>query len=185
MSRLIYGGTGFVLGVMVASAVFVALPDGPIEPPASGQTTALVPPPPSAQVQPLTEAEQAEEDRFLDLDLGAEDAPAVEPLENATNTPYASCEKSPELAAWLGKRGNATYARRRDMHFYLTTTNVLATKDCTCSGKMLPVSTLMAFETRLMEEAKVNKVEDLVTLSLHDEARDMRWQAEELCGGRF
>ncbi|WP_299912919.1 hypothetical protein [uncultured Paracoccus sp.] len=173
MDKLVYGGIGAVLGAVAASALFLALPD--TSPPLQDDG--------SVAMQPLTEEEQAEEDRFLDLNLGAEEAPAVEPLEDAQNVPYASCEKPPELVAWLGKPGNATFARRRDLHSYLTATNVLATRDCTCTGKVLPVSTLMAFETRMMEAAGVTDLEDLVTQNYYNEARVMRWQIEDLCGG--
>ncbi|WP_299846322.1 hypothetical protein [uncultured Paracoccus sp.] len=175
MDKLVYGGIGAVLGAVATTAVFLALPDNP----APAEVDEFV------AMQPLTEVEQAEEDRFLDLNLGAEDTPAVEPLENAQNVPYASCEKPPELIAYLGKPGNATFARRRDLHSYLTATNVLATKDCTCTGKVLPVSTLMAFEKRMMETAGVTKLEDLVTQNYYDEAHTMRWQIEDLCGGRI
>lgn len=175
MNKLVYGGIGAVLGAVAASAVFLALPDKP----APAENDGFV------AMQPLSEEEQAEEDRFLDLNLGAEDAPAVEPLKDAQNIPYYTCEKSPELVAYLGKKGNAIYARRADMNFFLIATNVLATKDCTCTGKMIPASTLIAFETRMMEESGVTDLEDLVTRPLRDEARVMRWQIEELCAGPF
>ena len=175
MNKLVYGGIGAVIGAVAASAVFLALPDKS----APAEDDAFV------AMQPLTEEEQAEEDRFLDLNLGAEDAPAVEPLKDAQNVPYYTCEKSPELVAYLGKKGNAIYARRADMNFFLIATNVLATRDCTCTGKVLPVSTLMAFETRMMEAAGVTDLEDLVTQNYYDEARVMSWQIEELCGGPF
>lgn len=175
MDKLAYGGIGAVLGAVAASAVFLALPDKSVPLEDDG----------SVAMQPLSEAEQAEEDRFLDLDLGAEGAPAVEPLENAQNVPYYTCEKSPELVAYLGKKGNATYARRAHLNSFLIATNVLATKDCTCTGKMIPASTLIAFETRMMEAAGVTNLEDLVTQNYYDEARVMSWQIEELCGGPF
>lgn len=172
MNKLVVGGAGFFLGAIVTSALFVGLPDNALEPVG-----------PAPQVQPLTAIEQAEEDRFLSIDLGDEDMPKADASKNDRNEPYASCEKSPERMAWLGKRGNATYAARRDMNFYLTTTNVLATKDCTCTGKLVSLPALMAFEARLLEETGMSKVEELVTRPLHDEARTMRWQVEELCGG--
>lgn len=175
MNKLVYGGIGAILGAVAASAVFLALPDKSAPAPDDG----------SVAMQPLTEAEQAEEDRFLDLNLGTEDAPAVEPLKDAQNVPYYTCEKSPELVAYLGKKGNATYARRAHLNSFLIATNVLATRDCTCTGKMIPASTLIAFETRMMEAAGVTNLEDLVTQNYYDEARVMSWQIEELCGGPF
>lgn len=178
MSKMIYGAVGALVGAMATSAVFLSL-SSPTPAPAPSPAADVVP------VQPLSGAEQAEEDRFLELRLGAENAPKVEPLKDAGNVRYSDCQKTPELVTWLGKQGNATFARRRDMNIYLVTTNVLATKDCTCTGKMISVEALRSFETRLMEVAKVAKVEDLVTHPMRDEARVMRWQVEDLCGGRL
>lgn len=182
MSKLLYSAVGALVGAMATSAVFLSLSS-----PTSAPTTEPAPSPAAdvVPVQPLSETEQAEEDRFLELRLGAEDAPKVEPLKDAGNVRYSDCQKAPELVAWLGKPGNATFARRRDMNDYLVTTNVLATKDCTCTGKMISVDALRSFEARLMEVAKVAKVEDLVTHPMRDEARVMRWQVEDLCGGRL
>lgn len=182
MTKLLYGTVGALVGAIATSAVFLSLAS-----PTSAPTPEPAPSPAAdaLPVQPLSETEQAEEDRFLELRLGAEDVPKVEPLKEAGNVRYSDCPKTPELLAWLGKPGNATSARRRDMNDYLVTTNVLATKDCTCTGKMIPVETLTRFETRLMEVAKVAKVEDLVTHPMRDEARVMRWQVEDLCGGRL
>lgn len=174
MDKLLYGTVGALVGAIATSAVFLSLPQAE-----------SVPDEGAALAQILSDAELAEEDRLLELRLDAEDVPKVVPLNDAGNVRYSACQKTPELVAWLGKQGNATYARRRDMNDYLVTTNVLATKDCTCTGKMIPVEALRRFESRLMEEANVANVEDLVTHPMRDEARVMRWQVEELCGGRF
>ena len=176
MNKLVYLSIGALVGALAASAAFFAFPQNAADPLAD-----------ITGAPALTEAELDAEDDFLRIDIGKDDAPVaeIEPLKNAGNVPYLSCEKTPELVAYLGKPGNATYARRRDMNFYLITTSVLATQDCTCTGKMIPVQALMAFEARLMEEAKVTKVEDLVTYPLEDEARVMRRQGEVLCGGKI
>lgn len=54
MDKLVYGGIGAVLGAVAASALFLALPD--TSPPLQDDG--------SVAMQPLTEEEQAEEDRF-------------------------------------------------------------------------------------------------------------------------
>lgn len=176
MNKVVYISIGALVGALAASAVFLALPQSAADPLADITGTPA-----------LTEAELDAEDDFLRIDMGKEDAREgkVEPLKNAGNVRYSTCAKTPELVAYLGKPGNATYARRRDMNDYLVTMSVLSTQDCTCTGKMIPVETLMAFEARLIEETKVTNVEELSTGQLKDEARSMRFQAEELCGGRF
>lgn len=172
MGRLIYGGVGFFVGLAAAGAVFLAWPNSPTKSAGS----------PSA---PLSQPLEAAEDRFLDLDAHPQQAVRGAGHIGAKNERYSSCEKPPELVEYLGAPGNATYARRRDMNLFLVTTNVLATKDCSCSGKVIPASTLIAFEKRLMVEANATKVEELVTRPLHDDGRSMRRQVEIICGGEL
>lgn len=174
MNKLVYGSIGALVGALATGAIFVTMGQSALDDLAE-----------ITERLPLTEAELDAEDDFLRIDMGKEDAPEVKvvPLKNAGNIRYSTCAKTPELVAYLGKPGNATSARRRDMNYYLITTNVLATQDCTCTGKMIPVETLMAFETRLMEETKVAHVDDLETGQLQREGHILRRQAEDLCGG--
>lgn len=174
MQKVVYLAIGALVGALATGAAFFAFPQSAPDPLAD-----------ITGAPALTEAELDAEDDFLRIDMGKDDAPVVEiePLKNAGNVRYLSCEKTPELVAYLGKQGTSTYARRRDMNFYLITTSVLATQDCTCTGKMIPVETLMAFEARLMEETKVMQFKDVQTAQLRHEGRVMQRQAEELCGG--
>ncbi len=177
MNKVVYLSIGALVGALATGAAFMTFLAFPqITPDGVADITGA---------PALTEAELDAEDDFLRIDMGKEDAPVAEikPLKNSGNVRYLSCEKTPELVAYLGKQGTSTYARRRDMNYYLITTSVLATQDCTCTGKMIPVETLMAFEARLMEETKVTQLKELETGQLRDEGRVMQRQAEELCGG--
>ncbi len=132
----------------------------------------------------MDDATMVEEQDFLQIDLDPQpDLSGITPLESPENVPYRHCEKPEDLKAVLLQPGSQLYARRRDMSAYLRMMNVLATRDCLCSGKLVPASSILAFEKKLMAEAGVARAEDLVTRPLYDEARKLRRRVEYLCGG--
>lgn len=127
--------------------------------------------------------EDADEDA---LDLGLKpDLSGVKPLKGASNTPYRNCVKPPDLVEVLGRRGTETYARRQHLDRYLRMMNVLATKDCSCSGKLVPASAIIAFEEKLMAQTGITDPAQLVTRPLYDESRQLAAQVEHLCGGEY
>lgn len=175
MNKLIFVGLGFVLGTLSTTALFVALPQSAPAP------LAVVAGDPS-----LTDAELAAEDDFLRIDFGKEDAakPVVEPLKNSGNVRYITCEKPADLGVTIGKVGDDHFVARRNIDRYLRATNVLATKDCTCAGKVIPASAILAFEEKLKQLHGVEKLTH-ETDALLSESFGLIDQAEEMCGGRF
>ncbi|MDT1064690.1 hypothetical protein RM190_22735 [Paracoccus sp. CPCC 101403] len=139
---------------------------------------------PAVSIEELDAAAAAAEESFLQIDPdAAPDLSGITPLAHPGNVPYRKCEKPEALKAVLLKPGSQLYARRRDMSAYLRMTNVLATRDCSCSGKLVRASAILAFEKKLMAKAGVSNPEELVTRPLYDEARTLRRQVEYLCGG--
>lgn len=137
------------------------------------------------QDQPvMSDAERAAEDDYLSMKIGPDvDVSGIERVPSAAeNQPYRSCEKTPELRANLksaGRLGNRAY---RDIAGYLSVTNVIATKDCTCAGKIIPHETVAMFEDRLRENLGVTVLEPKHTRDLYDEYERQLKIVAAMCG---
>ncbi len=135
-------------------------------------------------VPAMTEAERQAEDDYLNLKLGPDvDVSGIERVPSAAeNQPYRTCEKTPELRANLkspGSRGNRAY---RDIEAYLSATNVIATQDCTCAGKIIPHEAVAMFEDRLRGKFGVTVLEPKHTSDLYDEYQRQKKIVEAMCG---
>ena len=132
----------------------------------------------------MSEAERQAEEDYLDLDLGPDvDVSGIERVPSAAdNQPYRTCEKTPEMKQNLrspGSRGNRAY---RDISGYLSTTNVIATKDCTCAGKIIPHEAVAMFEDRLRGKFGVTVLEPKHTSDLYDEYQRQKKIVDAMCG---
>ena len=132
----------------------------------------------------MSEAERRAEEDFLNLDLSPDaDVSSIERVPSAKqNQPYRTCEKTPEMSANLrspGKRGNRAY---RDIAGYLSVTNVFATKDCTCTGKVVPHEAVAMFEDRLRERLKVEILFPDHTRALYGEYERGKKVVDAMCG---
>lgn len=184
MKPMIYAGAG----VLALAALVFALTrqEQPVHA-EGGSETVVQPGSPRTDAEALAEAGAVVEDADDDaLDLGqTPDLSGIEPLKGANNVPYRTCVKPPDLVEVLGRRGTETYARRQHLDRYLRMTNVLATKDCSCSGKLVPASAILAFEEKLMVQAGATDPAQLITRPLYDESRQLAAQVEQLCGGEY
>ncbi|SHM57802.1 hypothetical protein SAMN05444389_11457 [Paracoccus solventivorans] len=132
----------------------------------------------------MSEAERQAEEDYLDLDLGPDvDVSGIERVPSAAeNQPYRTCEKTPEMRVNLrspGGQGNRAY---RDIEAYLSATNVLATKDCTCTGKIIPHETVAMFEDRLREKLGVTVLKPDHTRDLYNEYERQIKIVDAMCG---
>lgn len=132
----------------------------------------------------MGEEEATAEDDYLRLDLGPKvDVSGIERVPSAEhNQPYRSCEKTPEMQAnmrSLGDRGNRAY---RDIEGYLSVTNVIATRDCTCEAKIIPHVVVAAFEDRLREKLGIEVLEPVHTRDLYNEYSRQVKIVEAMCG---
>lgn len=120
---------------------------------------------------PRSEEERQADDDFFSIDLGPKvDVSGIERVPSAAdNQPYRTCQKTPEMQANMqspGKRGNRAY---RDIEGYLSVTNVIATRDCTCQGKIIPHEAVSAFEQKLRGRLGVDVLEPKHTRDLYRE----------------
>lgn len=132
---------------------------------------------------------RAEEDReaddgFFRLDPGPEvDVSSVEPVPSAANNqPYRSCTKTPEMQANIGSPGSDGNRAYRDIAGYLSTVNVIATRDCTCAGKIVPHEAVAAFEGKLREQFGIEVLEPKHTRDLYNEYQHQKKIVAAMCG---
>ena len=132
----------------------------------------------------MTPAEQQAQDDYLSLKLGPDvDVSGVERVPGADkNQPYRTCEKTLEMRANTkspGDKGNRAY---RDIALYLSSTNVIATSDCTCAAKIIPHATIVIFEDKLREELGVEVLEPKHSRDLFNEYSRQKKVVDAMCG---
>lgn len=132
----------------------------------------------------MSEAERQAEDDYLSLKLGPEvDVSDVKRVPSASqNQPYRTCEKTPEMRANLHRQGDPGDRAYRDIAGYLSVTNVIATKDCTCAGKIIPHESVAMFGDRLREKFDVSILEPKHTSDLYDEYERQLNIVAAMCG---
>ena len=132
----------------------------------------------------MSEEEAKAEDDYLRLDLGPKvDVSGIERVPSAAdNQPYRTCPRTLEMQANLrfpGGDGNRAY---RDIAGYLSVTNVIVTKDCTCEGKVVPHKVVAAFEDRLHEKFDVDVLQPQHTDDLYTEYQRQKKIVAAMCG---
>lgn len=102
-----------------------------------------------------------------------------EPWENVTYEKYTSCERlpMPDLFSDPLKKRNG-----RDLYGYYMVLNVLKTKDCSCSGKVIPWDKAVAKYKELRKLTPSQK--RVITQSFYEESDVLETKAEFLCGGQ-
>lgn len=132
----------------------------------------------------MSEEEAKAEDDYLRLDLGPKvDVSGIERVPGAEhNQPYRSCEKTPEMRVNLSSPGDDGNRSYRDIAGYLSVTNVIATKDCTCEAKIIPHVVVAAFEDRLREKLGVDVLEPVHTRDLYKEYSQQVKIVSAMCG---
>ena len=132
----------------------------------------------------MSEAEQAAEEDFLKLDLGPDvEVSGIERVPSAAeNQPNRTCDPTAEMDANLRGRSGSGSRAYRDIAGYLSVTNVIATKDCTCRGKIIPHEAVAMFEDRLRQKVGVTVLEPKHTRDLFKEYERQVEIVNAMCG---
>lgn len=132
----------------------------------------------------MTDAERRAEDDYLRMKIGPDvDVSGIERVPSAAlNEPNRSCDPTPEMNANLRGRSGPGSRAYRDIAGYLSVTNVIATKDCTCAGKIIPHEAVAMFEDRLREKLGVTVLEPKHTRDLYDEYERQVEIVNAMCG---
>ena len=132
----------------------------------------------------MSEAEKQAEEDYLNLEMSPEvDVSSVERVPSATqNQPNRTCEKTPEMRSNVRSPGGPGKRAYRDIAVYLSTTNVIATQDCTCAGKIIPHETVVRFEDRLRKELDVDVLTPDHTRGLYEAYERQIKIVDAMCG---
>ena len=132
----------------------------------------------------MSEAEKQAGEDFLNLDLSPDvDVSKVERVPSAAiNRPNRTCEPTPEMNANLRRSNKPGDRAYRDIAVYLSTTNVIATQDCTCAGKIIPHETVAKFEDRLRMELDVDVLTPDHTRGLYEAYEHQIKIIDAMCG---
>ncbi|MFC0341978.1 hypothetical protein [Paracoccus niistensis] len=132
----------------------------------------------------MSDAERQAEEDYLNLDLGTDvDVSGIKRVPSAAeNQPYRTCEKTPQMLANLRRHGDKGDRAYRDIAGYLSVTNVIATKDCTCAGKIIPHDAVAMFEDRLRQKFGVTVLEPKHTRDLYKEYDRQIKIVDAMCG---
>lgn len=136
------------------------------------------------QLADMSNAETKAEEDFLNLDLSPDvDVSSVERVPNADqNQPNRTCEKTPEMRANLRSPGGPGKRAYRDIAVYLSTMNVIASKDCTCAAKIIPHETVAMVEDRLRETLDVPVLEPKHTRDFYKDYERQIKIVDAMCG---
>jgi hypothetical protein len=129
-------------------------------------------------------ADFAQEEAFLNV-LPKVDVPDdVQPIPGAVNEEFHNCEAHwpPEYA--VSQKGLEARAYR-DIYGYVKARNVIATKDCTCTGKVAAWSDVELIAVAIRKAAGNEPLNWQATKSVFDTSNEMFPVAETMCGGSF
>lgn len=129
-------------------------------------------------------ADAAQEEAFLDVLPKLEIPDDVQPIPGAVNEEFRNCEAQWPAEYALSQSGQEarTY---RDIYGYVKVRNVIATKDCTCAGKVATWSDVELIATSLREDSGKDRLGWQDTKAVFDASNEMFPIAEAMCGGSF
>ena len=129
-------------------------------------------------------ADLAQEDAYLGV-LPKVDVPEiVEPIPGAVNEEFRNCEASWPAGYALARSGPEARALR-DIYSFVRARNVISTRDCGCSGKVVNWEGVEEIAAALRELHNVERLGWQQTESVSEEAKQLIAIAETMCGGSF
>lgn len=124
------------------------------------------------------------EDAFLDILPKLEVPEDVQPIPGAVNEEFRSCEASwPE--GYEKARSGPEARPLRDIYSLVRARNVIASQDCTCSGKVASWEEVETVAAALRERNGGAPLTWQQTEGISAEARKLIAVAETMCGGAF
>lgn len=139
----------------------------------------------------LTEEELKAEDDFLLIRIPDDNGDDSDnPLAGETfageNVEYRTCEKDPGLqSAEYNESGTGEGAALRSIYSFVRLQRVLDLKDCTCEGKVAPISDAIKVRDELKENQGDKWQPFAVSSEFNNKTREIRPQVEAFCMGRF
>ena len=129
-------------------------------------------------------ADIAKEEAFLSILPKVEVPEDVQPIPGAVNEEFRNCQASWPAGYELARSGLEARALR-DIYSFVRARNVIATKDCGCTGKVADWDKVDAVAAALREYHNVERLTWLQTEAISKEAKKLIAVAETMCGGSF
>ncbi len=138
----------------------------------------------AAWAETTAPADIPEEDAYLDVLPNIEIPENVEPIPGAVNEEFRDCEASWPAGYALARSGPEARALR-DIYSFVRARNVISTRDCGCSGKVVNWEGVEEIAAALRELHNVERLGWQQTESVSEEAKQLIAIAETMCGGSF
>lgn len=129
-------------------------------------------------------ADAAQEEAFLSILPKVEVPEDVQPIPGAVNEEFRNCQAFWPAGYELARSGPEARALR-DIYSFVRARNVIATKDCGCTGKVADWDEVDAVAAALREYQNVERLTWLQTEAISTEAKKLIAVAETMCGGSF
>ena len=129
-------------------------------------------------------ADLVQEESFLDVLPKVVVPDDVQPIPGAVNEEFRNCEAQwpPEYA--MSQSGPEARAYR-DIYGYVKVRNVIATSDCTCTGKVAAWSDVDLIAAAIHKETGKQQLSWQNTKVVFDASNELFPIAETMCGGSF
>jgi hypothetical protein len=129
-------------------------------------------------------ADLVQEEAFLDVLPKIEVPDDVQPIPGAVNEKFRNCEAEWPTEYALSQKGPEARAYR-DIYGYVKARNVIATKDCSCTGKVAAWSEVELIAAAIRKAAGKERLNWQNTKAVFDASNEMFPIAENMCGGSF
>lgn len=129
-------------------------------------------------------ADAAQEDAFLDVLPLIEVPEDVQPIPGAVNEEFRNCRAFWPDEYEVSQKGAEARAYR-DIYGLIKVRNVIATKDCSCAGKVADWDEVEAVAVVLRKAKGVDHLTWQHTKEVFDASNDLFPVAEIMCGGSF
>ena len=126
----------------------------------------------------------AAEVAFRDVLSKVEVPDDVQPIPGAVNEEFRNCRAEWPEEYEISQKGPEARAYR-DIYGFVKARNVIATQDCTCTGKVADWSEVEALADQIRKRSGVKELRAAHTEQVHDAAEPLRAAVEKLCGGKF
>jgi hypothetical protein len=129
-------------------------------------------------------ADLVQEEAYLDVLPKVEIPEDIQPIPGAVNEEFRNCR-----ALWPAEYGQAQSGPEaralRDIYGYVQARNVVATRDCTCAGKVASWAEVETVATAMRAELGAQRLTWQHTQMVVGEADQLTAIAEIMCGGSF
>ena len=129
-------------------------------------------------------ADAAQEETFLSVLPKIEVPEDIQPIPGAVNEEFRNCQALWPAGYELARSGPEARAMR-DIYSFVRARNVIATKDCGCTGKVAAWDQVDAVAVVLRENQNVERLTWQHTESISAKAKKLIAVAETMCGGSF